>query len=113
MVNLETAKRPGRFSTVSTVAHIALSLESPLWMLQQEEEAACVTTSVKMKRLSSKEIEAYVATGEPLGKAGAYAVQGKGAILIERVNGCYYNVVGLPLPKLADMLKNFHASLIQ
>ena len=76
-------------------------------------EAACVTTSVKMKRLSSQDIEAYVATGEPLGKAGAYAVQGKGAILIERINGCYYNVVGLPLPKLADMLKKFHISPIQ
>ena len=79
----------------------------------RKEATACVKTSVKMKRLSSQEIEAYVATDEPLGKAGAYAVQGKGAILIERVNGCYYNVVGLPLPKLADMLKNFHVSLIQ
>jgi len=79
----------------------------------RKEATACVKTSVKMKRLSSQEIEAYVATDEPLGKAGAYAVQGKGAILIERVNGCYYNVVGLPLPKLADMLKKFHISPIQ
>jgi septum formation protein len=79
----------------------------------RREEAACVTTLVKMKRLSSQNVKAYVATGEPLGKAGAYAVQGKGAILIERINGCYYNVVGLPLPKLADMLKKFHISPIQ
>lgn len=79
----------------------------------RKEATACVKTSVKMKRLSSQNIEAYLATGEPLGKAGAYAVQGKGAILIERINGCYYNVVGLPLPKLADMLKKFHIPPIQ
>lgn len=79
----------------------------------RKEAAASVKTSVKLKRMSDQEIESYLATGEPLGKAGAYAVQGKGAIFIERINGCYYNVVGLPLPKLADMLKKFHISLIQ
>jgi len=78
----------------------------------RKEATACVKTSVKMKRLGSEDIEAYVATGEPLGRAGAYAVQGKGAIFIERINGCYHNVVGLPLPKLADMLKKFGISLI-
>lgn len=79
----------------------------------RKEATASVKTSVKMKRMSNQEIESYLTTGEPLGKAGAYAVQGKGAIFIERINGCYYNVVGLPLPKLADMLKKFHISLIQ
>jgi len=79
----------------------------------RKEAATSVKTSVKLKRMSDQEIESYLATGEPLGKAGAYAVQGKGAIFIERINGCYYNVVGLPLPKLADMLKKFHISLIQ
>jgi septum formation protein len=78
-----------------------------------KEATACVKTSVEMKRMSEHEIEAYVATGEPLGKAGAYGVQGKGAIFIKRINGCYYNVVGLPLPKLADMLRKFQISLIQ
>lgn len=71
-----------------------------------------VRTSVKMRRLTKEEIKHYVATGEPLGKAGAYAVQGIGAIFIERIEGCYYNVVGLPLPKLADMLKRFNVSVI-
>jgi septum formation protein len=79
----------------------------------RKEAIASVKTSVKMKKMSNQEIESYLTTGEPLGKAGAYAVQGKGAIFIERINGCYYNVVGLPLPKLADMLKKFHISLIQ
>jgi len=72
-----------------------------------------VKTSVKMRRLTKKEIEAYLATGEPLGKAGAYAAQGKGATLIQRIEGCFYNVVGLPLPRLTEMLKKFGTSLIQ
>ena len=50
-------------------------------------------------------IEAYVATGEPMDKAGAYAVQGLGSIFIERVEGCYFNVVGLPLSLLAQLLR--------
>jgi septum formation protein len=66
-----------------------------------------------MKKLTDGEIEAYVSTGEPFGKAGAYAVQGKGAIFVDGIEGCYYNVVGLPLPKLADMLKKFGVTLMQ
>jgi septum formation protein len=62
-------------------------------------------TLVTMKGLSDEEIDAYVATGEPMDKAGAYAAQGIGAILIERVDGCFYNVVGLPMTLLHDMLK--------
>jgi septum formation protein len=64
-----------------------------------------VTTQVKMRELSEKAIEQYVATGEPLDKAGGYAIQGRGAVLVEQVEGCFYNVVGLPLAKLAQMLE--------
>jgi septum formation protein len=63
-------------------------------------------TMVKMHRLSDDEIDAYVATGEPMDKAGAYAAQGIGAVIIEGVEGCFYNVVGLPLSLLHDMLKD-------
>ena len=63
-------------------------------------------TMVSIKRLSEEEIEAYVATGEPMDKAGAYAAQGVGAVIIEKVDGCFYNVVGLPLSLLHTMLKN-------
>ena len=63
-------------------------------------------TRVTMKGLDEKEIEAYIATGEPMDKAGAYAAQGVGAIIIERVDGCFYNVVGLPTSLLHDMLKD-------
>ncbi len=63
-------------------------------------------TRVTMKGLSEEEIEVYVATGEPMDKAGAYAAQGVGAFIIERVDGCFYNVVGLPMSLLYDMLKD-------
>ena len=63
-------------------------------------------TKVTMKAFSEEEIEAYVATGEPMDKAGAYAAQGVGAFIIERVEGCFYNVVGLPLSLLYDMLRD-------
>ena len=57
-----------------------------------------------MKPLSDSDIETYVASGEPMDKAGAYAIQGLGARFVERISGCYYNVVGLPLARLTDML---------
>ncbi|MGA7616059.1 MAG: nucleoside triphosphate pyrophosphatase [Thermoanaerobaculia bacterium] len=62
-------------------------------------------TRVRMTVLSDQEIEWYVATGEPLDKAGAYAVQGVGAMFIESVDGNYTNVVGLPLVTLFGMMK--------
>lgn len=71
-----------------------------------EEAVECVKTKVKFRRLSPEEIREYVATGEPLDKAGAYGIQGKGAALVKSIEGCYYNVVGLPLAKLVEMLKS-------
>ena len=56
-------------------------------------------TKVVFRELSDEEIKNYVATGEPLDKAGAYGIQGKGAVLVEKIDGCYNNVVGLPLTR--------------
>lgn len=64
-------------------------------------------TEVAFRALSNREIERYVATGEPMDKAGSYAIQGEGAALIRAVRGCYTNVIGLPLPMVLRMLAEF------
>ena len=69
------------------------------------ESSACVVTHVTLKTLSPREVETYAASGEPLDKAGAYGIQGLAARFVERVEGCYYNVVGLPLSRLCEMLE--------
>lgn len=71
-----------------------------------------VETTVHMKNLLPEEIEAYVATKEPIGKAGAYAIQGLGAVIVERIEGDYSNVVGLPLGVLAESLKEFNIHIL-
>lgn len=71
-----------------------------------------VETTVYMKSLSQAEINAYVKTGEPLDKAGGYAIQGLGSIIVERIDGDYYNVVGLPLNALAESLKEFQINVL-
>ena len=64
-----------------------------------------VCTEVVFKPLTREKIERYVKTSEPMDKAGAYAIQGLGAMLIERINGDYFNVVGLPVSELSDVLE--------
>lgn len=66
-----------------------------------------VETRVWFKSLTQDDIRHYVDTGEPLDKAGAYAIQGKGASLVERIEGDYHNVVGLPLNAVLEVLKEF------
>ena len=66
-------------------------------------------TEVAFRRLSKVEVEWYVGTGEPMDKAGGYAIQGEGAGLIRTVRGCYTKVIGLPMPKLLQMLRKFTA----
>ena len=68
------------------------------------EETAAVVSRVLMREYSEAEIEAYVASGEPFDKAGAYAVQAAGGALVEKVEGCYTNVVGLPLTTTRHLL---------
>ena len=69
------------------------------------ELAASETTRVTFRELAEEEIDAYVATGEGRDKAGSYAVQGLGAGLIRSIEGCYYNVVGLPVALLCELLR--------
>jgi septum formation protein len=69
-------------------------------------EVAAETTRVTMLKLSHEEILAYVATGEPMDKAGAYAIQGHASRWIPRIVGCYFNVVGLPVALVNTMIES-------
>ncbi|HEY8417761.1 MAG TPA: nucleoside triphosphate pyrophosphatase [Limnochordales bacterium] len=73
-------------------------------------DSAC--TKVRFRRLEPDEIERYVATGEPMDKAGAYGIQGRGALLVAGIVGDYFNVVGLPLTLLARLLKEFGVRML-
>lgn len=66
-----------------------------------------VTTDVHMRKLSAFEIWQYIKTGEPLDKAGSYGIQGIGGAFVETISGCYYNVVGLPMPRLIVELRKY------
>jgi septum formation protein len=66
------------------------------------------TTFVTFCELQEDEIRDYVASGEPFDKAGAYAIQGFASKFVTRISGCYFNVVGLPVPLLYETLKALH-----
>jgi septum formation protein len=74
----------------------------------KKETSMAVTTKVFFRELSDEEISEYVATGEPMDKAGAYGIQGKGGELVEHVEGDILNVVGLPLKEVRETLKDFN-----
>ncbi len=76
---------------------------------RQKSDKKVVKTGVKMKKLSPMEIQWYINTDEPYDKAGGYAAQGIGSVLIESINGSYTNVVGLPLCELFQMLMHLGA----
>lgn len=74
---------------------------------------AVVTTVVSFLPISDEQIDQYVATKEPEDKAGSYGIQGKAAVFVERIEGSYSNVVGLPLEKIAQMLRQFDIPIWQ
>lgn len=81
---------------------------SVVWVVAaaREQCASCIS-QVRFDELTASAIDAYVATGEPFGKAGAYAIQGRGAALIEHLEGSYSGVMGLPLFETARLLREF------
>ncbi len=72
----------------------------------EKERTGSRETRVRFRTLGPDEIDRYVATGEPLDKAGAYGIQGRGILLVESLEGCYTNVVGLPLGLLRELFLN-------
>ena len=97
----EAAAMLGRLSGRRHEVFTGIAVKGP----EDREIRDCVRTEVRMRTLSVEEIEEYVASGEPMDKAGSYAIQGRGARFVERINGCYYNVVGLPIARLSAMLE--------
>jgi septum formation protein len=105
-VDAEDAKRmllllSGRTHHVVTGVAVTGGLSSSRAVL----EVAAETTQVTMRTLSPQEVSHYVAGGEPMDKAGAYAIQGYAARWVPRISGCYFNVVGLPLALTASLLE--------
>jgi len=91
-----------------TLAARAHEVMSAVWMISAEHARGDICISrVRFAHLSEAAIAAYVATGEPFGKAGAYAIQGKGATFIEHLEGSYSGVMGLPLFETARLLQSF------
>jgi len=81
---------------------------STLWCVDAaREERACSDSRVEFAALSAAEIADYVASGEPVGKAGAYAIQGRAAAFVRRLEGSYSGVMGLPLHETANLLRAF------
>jgi septum formation protein len=78
----------------------------------RERQRAAEVTFVRFHTLSDKEIEAYVATGEPMDKAGAYAIQGQAGRWVPRIHGCYFNVVGLPLALVTSMIEGMRSRTV-
>ena len=70
------------------------------------------STDVYFRPVSQDELLAYIRTGEPMDKAGAYGIQGRGALLVERIDGDFFNVMGLPLLRLSRMLERFGLRLL-
>ena len=70
-----------------------------------------VSTKVTLKNLIAQEIEGYIKTGEPMDKAGAYGIQGIGSFMVEKVNGSYTNVIGLPLTEVIQELYKLNFNL--
>jgi septum formation protein len=93
--------------TLSGKAHSVITGFTIIDTAGKKELSRSVETKVYVKRLDADEIEAYIRSGEPFGKAGAYGIQGLGAVIVEKIEGDFFNVMGLPLNALAESLKKF------
>ena len=87
------------------LVHTAVAIDGPGGE-GRAESSGVETTTVRFRPLEVDEIAAYVATGEPLDKAGAYGIQGYGSALVESVRGCFFNVMGLPVTRVLALLES-------
>ncbi|MHB8170642.1 MAG: Maf family protein [Thermincolia bacterium] len=98
-------------SSLQGKSHLVITGVAVIDTLSGREEVFHETTKVFFRPLTPMEIQAYIASKEPMDKAGAYGIQGLGALLVDRIEGCYFNVVGLPLTRLALTLRGFGVRL--
>ena len=94
-------------SILSNSEHDVISGVCVLEMPSRKKMLRIERTHIKMKSMKDEEIDRYILTGEPMDKAGAYAIQGEGGKFIEKIDGSYSNAVGLPLELLQEMLNHF------
>jgi len=88
-------------------SHLVITGFSIIDTTENKTLSRSVETKVYLRELTHSEIDNYVRSHEPLDKAGAYAIQGLGAAIVERIEGDYFNVIGLPLCELTEALKDF------
>jgi septum formation protein len=84
-------------------SHVVVSAIALARFQDHRLHSAVATTRVFFRKLTPREIEWYVATGEPMDKAGAYGIQGKGSLLVARIEGSFSNVVGFPIEKFFEL----------
>jgi len=94
-------------SILSDSEHDIISGVCVMEMPSRKKMLRIERTHIKMKSIEDEEIDRYILTGEPMDKAGAYAIQGEGRKYIEKIDGSYSNAVGLPLELLQEMLNHF------
>ena len=102
---LDRADAARMLATIAGRTHIVYTGVTIQNVSQEHRDTRVAESEVRMLPLTARDIEWYVATGEPIDKAGAYAVQGVGAMFIDSIHGSYTNVVGLPLALLFQMLR--------
>jgi septum formation protein len=108
--NEEQAKE--MLKAMSGKAHSVITGFTIIDTAGKKEISRSVESKVFFKRLSTDEIETYIISGEPLDKAGAYGVQGLGAVIVKRIEGDFFNVMGLPLNALTESLKKFGVNVL-
>ncbi len=97
----------GMLKALSGKTHTVITGYTILDTDSGKETTKSIESKVFFKRLTDDEINTYIKSGEPLDKAGAYGVQGLGALIVKKIEGDFFNVMGLPLSALAESLKKF------
>jgi septum formation protein len=104
-VDIDDARRMLR--RLSGKRHIVITAYTVYDALSGKMRTRAVETFVWFRKLQSTEIDAYIKTGEPFDKAGAYGIQAFGALLVKKIEGDYFNVMGLPIASVAQTLREF------